>query len=84
MVLRRPCRQLRRSTEIEDEFSKAMLTRRQCPDTDKPIIRFVGKGGEPRNGATAFITCQEKSFASPAESRRNARQQLSVMSMGAR
>jgi len=35
-----------------------------CPATDKRIIRFVNSASEPRNGATAFIMCQEQSFPS--------------------
>jgi hypothetical protein len=37
---------------------------KDCPATDKRIIRFVNAISEPRNGATAFIMCQEKSFPS--------------------
>jgi hypothetical protein len=33
-----------------------------CPDTDKRVIRFATDTSQPRPGATAFITCQEKSF----------------------
>jgi hypothetical protein len=33
----------------------------KCPPTDKRIIRFIGLG-EPRAGATSYITCQESSF----------------------
>src|SRR6185295_969079 len=35
---------------------------KDCPATDKRIIRFVNAISEPKNGATAFIMCQEKSF----------------------
>jgi hypothetical protein len=37
---------------------------KDCPATDRRIIRFVNAISEPRNGATAFIMCQEKSFPS--------------------
>jgi hypothetical protein len=40
-----------------------------CPDTDKRVIRFALDSSQPRPGATAFITCQEKSF--PATSAGN-------------
>jgi hypothetical protein len=37
---------------------------RNCPATDRRIIRFVSPASEPRPGATAFIMCQEQSFPS--------------------
>jgi hypothetical protein len=37
---------------------------KDCPATDRRIIRFVNQASEPRQGATAFIMCQEKSFPS--------------------
>jgi len=35
---------------------------RNCPATDRRIVRFVNPDSEPRPGATAFIMCQEQAF----------------------
>jgi hypothetical protein len=38
----------------------------KCPETDRRLIKFVNTLSEPRSGATAFIMCQEQTFAAGA------------------
>jgi hypothetical protein len=44
------------------DITEACQVVSSCPDTDKRVIRFATDSSQPRPGATAFITCQEKSF----------------------
>jgi len=44
------------------ELAGACAVVSTCPETDKRVVRFALDSSQPRSGATAFITCQERAF----------------------